>query len=252
MSDKTFLHFNTKIKITERNKLTRENYCVLTTQVSNSERRGILFAQEFFEKNKRYPALCPPSFWNVPNAIYADSEHYNKEWAEEYYKDCMENFELNMQYFDSLSREKFCQYLSDFQKRNELREIFDLKEVHGVEGIYILVLDEYKQVYIGQSNDIKKRILRHWSSKKEFSQLLFGSVEESVLSIDSFGALDTTRIFYKSVSSRQIYRVEEKLVKAFDSIYLLNRVGGGLNSISDSVKRNLELQSSMNKRSLKE
>ena len=52
-------------------------------------------------------------------------------------------------------------------------------------------------MYIGISNDIKKRILTHWGSKKDFDRLLFGKKENSVLSIDSFGALDTTRIFYK-------------------------------------------------------
>ncbi len=59
----------------------------------------------------------------------------------------------------------------------------------------MLVLDEYKQVYIGQSTDIKSRILHHRSKKKPFDRLIFGSVENSILSIDSFGALDTTRIY---------------------------------------------------------
>ena len=44
---------------------------------------------------------------------------------------------------------------------------------------------------------MKKRILGHWNRQKEFDHLICGKIEESILSIDSFGALDTTRIFYK-------------------------------------------------------
>ena len=128
----------------------------------------------------------------------------------------------------------------------------DLKEVNNVEGIYILVLDEYKQVYIGISNNIKKRILQHWSDKKDFDRLLFGDKEKSILSIDSFGALDTTRIFYKEFSYfDDIYSAEYNVVAKFKDKYKLNRVDGGLNSEGDSTIRNLELRGSMKKREFK-
>ena len=81
-------------------------------------------------------------------------------------------------------------------------ETDDLNELAGKQGVYILVLDEYKQAYIGKSEaagGMKQRILNHWSKRKEFGRLLNGKVESSILSIDSFGALDTTRIFYKEL-----------------------------------------------------
>ena len=58
-----------------------------------------------------------------------------------------------------------------------------------------MVLDLYKQAYTGQAADIRMRIKRHWSGTKQFERLIFGTKESSVLSIDSFRALDTTRIF---------------------------------------------------------
>ena len=64
-------------------------------------------------------------------------------------------------YIEKEAFEKFNKYLSSFVKRNRFKEIDDLKTVSGVEGIYLLVLDEYKQVYIGISTDIKKRIMQH-------------------------------------------------------------------------------------------
>ena len=132
-----------------------------------------------------------------------------------------------------------------------MREVFDLKDIAGIEGIYVLVLGQYKQVYIGKSSDIKRRILSHWSRKKEFDHLICGRVDESVISIDSFGALDTTQIFYKRVSWRDIDEVEEKLVSSFKGEYLINRVAGGLNAENEAPIRNLQLLASMKKRELK-
>ena len=159
---------------------------------------------------------------------------------------------MNIQYFSKLKHNEFDKYLKSFVAKNKFKEIFDLNEVNNVEGIYILVLDEYKQVYIGISNNIKKRILQHWSDKKDFDRLLFGDKEKSILSIDSFGALDTTRIFYKEFSYfDDIYSAEHSVVAKFKDKYKLNRVDGGLNSERDSTIRNLELRGSMKKREFK-
>jgi len=251
MSDKYILHFNTRIKATDRNKLTRQNYCVPTTAPSYETKKNILLAQDFFEKNNRYPMLCPQHYCNIPNSVFADNEHYTEQWVKQHYSDCMENFDLNMSFFDSLDENNFTKHLNSFVKKNKLREVFDLKDIAGIEGIYVLVLGQYKQAYIGKSSDIKRRILGHWSRKKEFDHLICGRVDESVISIDSFGALDTTQIFYKRVSWRDIDEVEEKLVSSFKGEYLINRVAGGLNAENVAPIRNLQLLASMKKRELK-
>jgi hypothetical protein len=52
-----------------------------------------------------------------------------------------------------------------------------------------------------------------------------GGVEESVMSIDSFRALDTTRIFaFRTINADAL---ETRLVSTFPPDYLLNRIGGG-------------------------
>jgi len=118
-----------------------------------------------------------------------------------------------------------------------------------VSGAYVLVLDEYKQVYIGISYDIKKRILSHWNNKKEFGRLIFGSKDTSVISIDSFGAFDTTRVFIKkTVWYQNINRLEEELVSKFDDKYTLNRIRGGLNSEIPDALRTVAAIGSMKKR----
>ena len=88
--------------------------------------------------------------------------------------------------------------------------------------------------------------MSHWSGKKEFFRLIFGGAENSILSIDSFGALDTTRIFIREYKwSYDLDAVERKLVANFNPKYRLNRVAGGLNGEDDSALRNLELFNTM-------
>lgn len=240
-----------RLKRSDRNKLTRENYCIPTTNLRSTTKKMILFAQEFYRDNNEYPSFYPEHYCKIPNSVFADYEHYTDEWAENHYRNCMENLGLNMRFFSSLNQNDFEKYLLSFVKRNRFKEIDDLKTVLGVEGIYILVLDEYKQVYIGVSSDIKRRILQHWSSKKEFDRLIFGGKEQSILSIDSFGALDTTRIFYKPCGWWEKDKTEEKYVSSFKNIYRLNRVSGGINAEEDETIRNLALLANTQKRELK-
>lgn len=153
----------------------------------------------------------------------------DKQFIEEQTKRIKYNYQLNMKYFNSLNRNEFNEYLIKYMSQNDFIEIKDLKEYIGVSGIYVMVLDEYKQVYIGiTDNGIKERIKQHWNAKKEPERLIFGQAFNSVLSIDSFGALDTTRIFVKT--SGNLYAIENKIVDEFDKRFLLNRTIGGIGS----------------------
>lgn len=73
--------------------------------------------------------------------------------------------------------------------------VTDLAQFDRVAGYYMIVLDEYKQAYVGRSGDIRKRIQKHWSRQMPLDRLIFGSKESSILAIDSFRAYDTTRVF---------------------------------------------------------
>lgn len=230
-------HFNTKIRKRDNNKLTRDNYCVPNNKISYVCKKSLKFAIERMD-------------YKIPNDYYIDENTYTEKYVQEHYNECMYNYDLNIKYFSNLEHDEFDKYLKSFVLKNKFKEIIDLKEVNHIEGIYILVLDEYNQVYIGMSNDIKKRILAHWSDRKDFDRLLFGKKENSVLSIDSFGALDTTRIFYKEINHKNIDNQEYKTVEEFESKYSLNRVNGGINAEDDKNIRDLELIGSMKKRTL--
>lgn len=248
------VHFNTRVKRSDRNCLTRENYCIPTKEIDYWEKRFLKRVKELIKINGKPPQYCSPLYYKFPNKLYEDEEHYAEEFVKSHYEDCMKNFDLNMSYFQSLDYDEFNEYLTNFVKKNNFIEITDLGEVRDKIGVYILVLDKYKQVYIGiatSQNGIKGRILQHWSKRKEFGRLLYGTVENSILSIDSFGALDTTRIFYREIKDYQdISEQEYSLVEEFKSEYRLNRTAGGLNAENDDLMRNIQLVASMQTREL--
>ena len=88
-----------------------------------------------------------------------------------------------------------------------------------------MVFDGYRQVYVGQSSDIRKRVKTHWTGTKEFDRLLCGDTHDSVLSIDAFRCLDTTRIF--AACTNRADTLEKKILRTLPKGYVLNRVDGG-------------------------
>jgi hypothetical protein len=106
-----------------------------------------------------------------------------------------------------------------------------------------MVLDKYKQVYIGKSYNISKRIRQHWTRTRAFDRTLLPmyAVTTSCFSIDFFRALDTTRIFIweKGLSEN----VERNLVAAFPQKFCTNRIGG-------DITNELEALLTLNKRDL--
>src|SRR5690606_10535142 len=159
-------------------------------------KRGLKLTRE------KYAVVSNKSSFRVrlSGDIYADEEGkiYTDEWCKTQLKECLENYDLNMKYFSLLDHNEFCMVIGNFLEQNEyFTEVYDLNLFDGKSGYYMMVLDEYSQVYIGTTNNIKKRIRQHWTNSKSFDRLLFpmGAVDSSILSIDSFRALDTTRIY---------------------------------------------------------
>ncbi|MCA1066182.1 GIY-YIG nuclease family protein (plasmid) [Rossellomorea sp. AcN35-11] len=181
--------------------------------------------------------------------IYDDDEGklYSDDWCSQHLKQCLENYDLNMEFFSSLSPESFNQEIDSFLSENtEFNEVDDLNRYDGKPGYYIMALDEYCQLYVGTTKDIKKRIRQHWSNSKPFDRLLFpqGNVEGSMLSIDSFRAMDTTRIF--AYETEETYNEEDDYINQFSPEYVSNRLGGGkitggaIQAISMIKNRNLK------------
>lgn len=156
------------------------------------------------------------------------------EVCEELQKDVLYNFDLNMAFYEKLDRNEFNEEIEHFLSANpKFVEVKDLRQYKNATGIYIMVLDEYKQIYIGITNSsklgIKGRIQQHWSATKTLDRLIFGGIDKSILSIDSFRHLDTTRIFVcTDIDEDDLDSEEFNLTEnAFSSEFKANRVPGG-------------------------
>ena len=149
-----------------------------------------------------------------------------------------------MHYFSLLDKAEFDEALACyFNQYPEFIPVTDLSVYAGVEGYYVMILDEYKQAYIGKSNDIKKRIMQHWSTTKPFDRTLLPmyAYKTSCFSIDFFRALDTTRVF---VLKKQLTEgLEADLVQNFPPRFCTNRIGGDITS-------RIAAMATMNKRKL--
>lgn len=166
--------------------------------------------------------------WMAEAWKFEDDAHrvYSDEYCARHREDALENFDLNKAFFRQLTGKDFMAALTEMlEAHKNLKRVTDLSAWDGVEGVYVMVLDFYKQAYIGQADDIRARIKRHWSGTHKFDRLIFGTKETSVLSIKSFRALDTTRIF--AAKTTRGLQLEERLVKAVPPDFLLNRVPGG-------------------------
>lgn len=162
-------------------------------------------------------------------------ETYDKEWCEKHVINCLKNYDLNMEYFKTLDKNEFNIQIDNFLLNNsKFKQVNNLSEYDNVGGYYIMVLDEYCQVYIGTADNIKRRIMNHWSKQKQFDRLIFGNINNSILSIDSFRAFDTTRIYVKP--SKSLYLLENSVIKKFPKEFVINRTSGGrLEGLSEAI-----------------
>ena len=97
-------------------------------------------------------------------------------------------------------------------KYPNLEEIKSIETCKKKTGIYVLVLDEYNVCYIGQSVDVKRRILQHWNKKNYFDGT----------GIDMFGAYDTTRIFALTCPKDNLDNIEYDMIQTVNEKYTLN------------------------------
>ncbi|PTT66998.1 hypothetical protein DBR22_09800 [Arthrobacter sp. HMWF013] len=207
-------HFGERLRQSKfGHRLTREMYAI-----PNKKRSTRYVPREY----------AGEGYWASQAWAYEDEDHtiLSDEFCEQQRDDALENFDLNMAFFAQIQADVFEDALTEMLAKNKsLREVTDLKELDWDEGAYVMVLDGYRQAYIGQAVDMRARIRRHWTATKQFDRLLWGHKYQSVLSVDSFRALDTTRIFAAKTINAD--RLERRLVKNFPPDLLLNRIEGG-------------------------
>lgn len=156
-----------------------------------------------YAKSKKM-GLNERNLWNYNFAYVMDHDFW--------YTDQMKNLHQN-------EKEKFNYELDQLLEKLRLfQRVENLNELQEKNGIYLLVLDEYNSCYWGQSNNMRKRIMRHWSRNDYFSGT----------GIDMFKAYDTTRI-YAAVTggNRSTNMLEHKVIQMMPPRYTLNCLAGG-------------------------
>lgn len=193
-----------------------------------------------FNKTYHWPSSWKENLLDIPLSRMkkiVQEEHFPyhiDEVCEQLQKDALYNFDLNMAFYESLDRNKFNEEIEHFLSTHpKFVEVTDLKYYKSAIGIYIMVLDEYKRLYIGITESvkvgIKGRIQQHWNATKTLDRLIFGGINKSILSIDSFKHLDTTRIFVcTDINANDIASEEYNLIEnSFSPEFIINRTIGG-------------------------
>jgi len=168
------------------------------------------------------------SFWEDVSWAYVDEEHttLSNAFLLTHRDAALVNFDLSLRYFASLDPGEFELALERVLAAGEgLTPVQSLADWDGVEGVYVMVFDEYRQFYVGQSGDLRKRIKGHWSKRKSFDRVLFGSPYKSILAVDELRALDTSRIY--ALATATPFDVERRTEAAADRRFCLNRMMGG-------------------------
>ena len=148
------------------------------------------------------------------------------------------NYDLNIEYFNKLDQNEFNHSVDELLSSQTFLSVEDLDILEDKKGIYVLVLDNYKQIYIGQtSSDLKKRIVKHLKYKTTFRDV--PKVHKDTLPIDAFKPMDITRIFVILAKRQfQLNELESELIANFPSKFLLNKtIGGKANSYLDLAIR---------------
>ena len=207
-------HFGEKLRASKfGHKMTRDMYAYPSRAQKQRPKREMMGEQ----------------FWEATSWCYRDEEHtqHSDLYLLVQRDAALRNFDLSIEYFRSLDADDFESALQHvLDKGRTFKPVESLAKLDGKEGAYIMVFDEYKQFYIGQSWDIRKRIKQHWGARKPFDRLIYGgSMYNSIFPVDELRALDTTRIY--AARSTSPYAVEGRAEAAADQRFCRNRMMGG-------------------------
>lgn len=195
---------------------------------------GHLMTREMYAYPSRSPHSrrrredMPDGLWEGVSWAYADEEHttLSDAFLLTQRDAALVNFDLSLRNFASLDPGEFELALERvLAAGGRFTPVQSLADWDGVEGVYVLVFDEYRQFYVGQSGDLRKRIKGHWTKRKSFDRVLFGGPYDSILAVDELRALDTTRIY--ALATTNPSDLERRTEAAADRRFCLNRMMGG-------------------------
>jgi len=121
------LHLGVRVRPGKRGlKLTREQYALINKR--NSLRKFASMKDAYEDEEGKY---------------------YTDEWCKKHRENCLKNFDLHMELFQQLDHAAFEYEIQLFVQRCPMcQQVKNLNE-HTHAGYYIMVLDDYCQLYVG-------------------------------------------------------------------------------------------------------
>lgn len=189
-------------------RLFTSHFGVRTTSIGGFKVSEESFINSFLNNNVREYTMQ-----KARGSVQAEDFNFSYELIHDFwYIDRMRTIQQNTSEGFHYALERFLRKFTEFQP------IEDLNDVKEKIGIYLLVLDGYNVCYLGQSSDIRKRIMRHWSRNDYFTGT----------GIDMFKAKDTTRIYVALTSGKhETNLLEHQAIDEMPSRYTLNCLAGG-------------------------
>jgi hypothetical protein len=136
---------------------------------------------------------------------------------------CNKFYDLSISNFNIRASEDFKNEVIHFTSSHHFSEIKDLSLTTGEQsGLYLMVLDNYKSMYLGATTDsFKHQICEHWRKQESVTSLTAGTV----LPINAFSTLDTTRLYACKINSKkELVQKEHLLMSQIPLKYSLNRI----------------------------
>lgn len=110
-------------------------------------------------------------------------------------------------------------HLKDYYLLNgnqKIEQVSDLSQFSGVSGIYFLVMRDFPCLYIGQSSNIKTRIMQHFWQKNPQSRFDM-----------TFGLIDVNDIYVLKCDAKYLNEVETNCIGGIPGRFLVNSMVGG-------------------------
>lgn len=126
------------------------------------------------------------------------TDEYGNERYKEYIHDIdkyVQNVSINLESFLKLNKNDFESEIGRIVSKYHFVQVENISSFKNC--LYLVILDDYKQFYVGKSErSLKNRMRKHWTAKIVPGRHLWdGGFESSRIKFDDFKIFDTTRIF---------------------------------------------------------
>lgn len=188
---------------------------------SDKKHLGMEYVSSDFVSTKLTPDQFRKDFLLAVEKNYANKEDwYYKEWYQEFNENIekyVNNVRYNIETLTKIDKGNFETELKRIAEKYHFVEVDDISSYKHC--LYLVVLDEYRQFYIGKAvTSLKNRMRKHWTAKNDPARHLWnGGFDYSRVKFDDYKIFDSTRIFVceniKDIIDENIIESQDKRIE---------------------------------------